>query len=66
MSCEINPGLKLLALYLVGPERGCVKLEKPRMEMSYNGLKGDVVQRSQWMDVGQNRVKVWEVSKVML
>ena len=26
--CEINPGLKLLILYLVESERGCVKLEK--------------------------------------
>ena len=41
--CEINPGLKLLTLYLVGSEEGCVKLEKPRMERSYNGLKGDAV-----------------------
>ena len=38
--CKINPGLKLLTLYLVGSERGCAKLEKPRMERSYNGLKG--------------------------
>ena len=54
--CKINPRLKLLTLYLVGSERGCVKLEKkPRMERSYNGLNGDVVQSSQWMDVGQNK-----------
>ena len=44
--CQINPGLKLLTLYLVESEKGCVKLEKPRMERSYNGLKGDAVQSS--------------------
>ena len=61
-----QPRLKLLTLYLVELEKGCVKLEKPRMERSYNGLKGDAVQSSQWMDVGQNKVKVREVSKVLL
>ena len=25
------------------------------MERSYNGLKGDVMQSSQWMDVGQDK-----------
>ena len=64
--CQINPGLKLLTLYLVESEKGCVKLEKLRMERSCNGLKGNVVQSSQWMDVGQNKIKVWEVSKVLL
>ena len=64
--CEINPGLKLLTLYLVESERGCERLEKPRMERSYSGLKGDTVQSSQWMDVGQSKVKVREVSKVLL
>ena len=28
--------------------------------------KGDAVQSSQWMDVGQSKVKVREVSKVLL
>ena len=55
--CKINPGLKLLTLYLVGSERGYAKLEKPRMERSYNGLKGDVVQSLQWVDVSQIKVK---------
>ena len=57
---KIKPGLKLLTLYLVGSERGWAKLEKLRMERSYNGVKGDVVQSSQWVDVGQSKVKVWE------
>ena len=64
--CKINPRLKLLTLYLVGSKRGYAKLEQLRMERSYNGVKGDVVQSSQWVDVGQNRVKVREVSKVLL
>ena len=64
--CKNNHRLKLLTLYLVGSEWGCAKLEKPRMERSCNGLKGDDVQSSQWMDVGKNKVKVWEVSKVLL
>ena len=58
--CNINPGLKLHIHYLVGSKRRCTKLEKLRMERSYNGLKGDVVQSSQWVDVGQSKVKVWE------
>ena len=48
--CKNNHGLKLLTLYLVESEKGCVKLGKPRMERSYNGHKGDAVQSSQWMD----------------
>ena len=64
--CEINPELKLLTFYPIESERGCAKLEKPRMEKSYNGLKGSAVQSSQWMDVGQNKSKVWEVSEVLL
>ena len=64
--CKINLGLKLLILYPVESEKGCAKLEKSRMERSYYGLKGDVVQNSQWMDIGQRKVKVWEVSKVLL
>ena len=56
--CNINPGLKLLTLYLVGSKRRCEKLEKLMMERSYNGLKGAIVQSSQWMDVGQSKVKV--------
>ena len=55
---EINHGLKILTLYLVEAERGCAKLEKLRMERSYNGVKGDVVQSSQWVDVGQSKVNV--------
>ena len=58
--CNINPRLKLLTLYLVGSKRRCAKVEKLRMEMSYNGLKGDVVQSSQWMDVGQSKINVWK------
>ena len=50
-----NHGLKLLILYLVELERGCAKLEKSRMERPCNGLNGDAVQSSQWMDVGQNK-----------
>ena len=26
-------------------------------KVTYNGVKGDVVQSSQWMDVGQSKVK---------
>ena len=37
---------------------GMGKLEKLRMERSYNGVNGDVVQSSQWVDVGQSKVKV--------
>ena len=44
--CKNNLGLKLLTLYLVESESGREKLEKSRMEMSYNGLKGDAVQSS--------------------
>ena len=58
--CKINLELKLLTLYLVGSKRRCAKLEKLRMEISYNGVKGDVVQSSQWADVGQNKVNVWK------
>ena len=58
--CKINPGLKLLTLYLVRSKRGYAKLEQLRMERSYNGVKGDVVQSSQWMGIGQSKVKMWE------
>ena len=44
----------------------CKARKKPRMERSYNGLKGAAVQSSQWMDVDQNKDKVREVSKVLL
>ena len=44
--CKINLGLKLLTIYLVGSEREYAKLEQLRIERSYNGVKGDVVQRS--------------------
>ena len=57
LTMQYNPGLKLLTLYLVGSKRRCAKLEKVRMERSYNGLKGDVVQSLQWVDVGQIKVK---------
>ena len=60
LPCKINPKLKLLILYLVGLEKKWAKLEKLKMERSYNGVKGDVVQNSQWMDVGQSKVNVWE------
>ena len=49
---KINPGLKLFTFYLVGSKKGYAKLEQLGMERSYNGVKGDVVQSSQWMDVG--------------
>ena len=60
LPCKINPRLKLLILYLVGLEKKWAKLEKLKMERSYNSVKGDVVQNSQWMDVGQSKVNVWE------
>ena len=58
--CKINPRLKLLTLYLVGSKKWYAKLEQLGMEKSCNGLKGDVVQSSQWVDVGQSKVKVWK------
>ena len=58
--CNINPGVKLLTLYLVRSKKRCARLEKLRMERSYNGIKGDVVQSSQWVDVGQSKINVWE------
>ena len=39
-------------------EKKWAKLEKLKMERSYNGVKGDIVQNSQWMDVGQSKVNV--------
>ena len=64
--CDINHRLKLFILYLVELERGCAKLKKLRMERSYNGVKGDVVQSSQWVDVGQSKVKVWAKSTTLI
>ena len=58
--CKIKPRLKLLTLYLVGSKKGYAKLKQLVMERSCNGVKGDVVQSSQWIGVGQSKIKMWE------
>ena len=58
--CKINHGLKLFTLYLVESKRRYAKLEQLGMERSYNGIRGDIMQSSQWMGVGQSKSKMWE------